>query len=364
MAGRPNAILAISSTDRYIKNTNTGTAIDPNTGQTIIVTQANQPTSNFLETQFLGEPPYSNDFSITAPNALINGYIDRIVVSQIQLQYYLPTVIPGRNDTLFIFLEESPDSEIYDEYDISLPYGFYSPVELAAMLQVRLNADTGSTFTVTYSETSVGGGYVGYNIRNTQNREFCFAGVEYLNDNYEANTVNIALKTYRLFGMNTSNASDDIISPGFKAQLLQGSSVAPVFLYTPYIDIYSDALTNYQNLKDADSSTSKRKGMLARIYLSGVGSPQFTTDSYIDPNTGATTTLSDSLGSKPFVLTYDLNSPKIIQWTDQSAINSLDFQMRDFYGDLLFVRTEEPVIGYAQEIYNTEFQMTLLCIEK
>jgi hypothetical protein len=363
MAGRPNAILAISSTDRYIKNTNTGTAIDPNTGQIITVTQNNQPTSNFLQTQFLGEAPYSNDFSITAPNALINGYIDKIVVSQIQLQYYLPTVIPGSNDTLFIFLEESPSSNIYDEFDVSIPYGFYSPVELAAILQIRLNADTGSTFTVSYSETSISGGYVGYNITNTQGKKFCFAGLDYLNDNYEQGVVNTTLKTYRLFGMNTTNASDDILSPGFKAQLSQGSSLAPVFLYTPYIDIYSDALTNYQNLKDADSSTSKRKGLLARIYLSGVGSPQFTSDTYIDPNTGATVSLSDALGSKPFLLTYDLNTPKIIQWTDQTAINSLDFQMRDCYGDLLFVRTEEPVIGYAQEVYNTEFQMTLLCIE-
>jgi hypothetical protein len=364
MAGRPNAILAISSTDRYIKNTNVGTAINPNTGQTVPVTQANQPTSNFLETQFLGDPPYSNDFSITAPNALINGYIDKIVVSQIQLQYYLPTVIPGANDTLFIFLEEAPDSEIYDEYDINLPYGFYSPVELGAMLQVRLNADTGSTFTVSYSETSVGGGYVGYTITNTQNREFCFAGVEYLKDNYESNVVNTALKTYRLFGMNSSNASDDIISPGGKARLSQGSSLAPVFLYTPYIDIYSDALTNYQNLKDADSSTSKRKGLLARIYLSGVGSPQFTSDTYLDAS-GNIIFLSDTLGSKPFVLTYDLNSPKIIQWTDQSAINSLDFQLRDCYGELLFVKTEGGnAIGYGEEIYNTEFQMTLLCIER
>jgi hypothetical protein len=62
------------------------------------------------------------------------------------------------------------------------------------------------------------------------------------------------------------------------------------------------------------------------------------------------------------VLTYDLNSPKVINWTPDTAVNSLDFQLRDCYGDLLFTRV--PLVGGGDgEVFNTEFQMTLLCIE-
>ena len=115
----------------------------------------------------------------------------------------------------------------------------------------------------------------------------------------------------------------------------------PNFLYTPYIDIYSDVLTNYQNIKDTNTSIAKPKGLIARIFLSGVGSPQYTTETF-------------ALGASPFVMTADLNSPKVIKWTPDVAVPSIDFQLRDCYGDF---------IPGDVERYPTEFQMTLLCVE-
>ena len=89
-----------------------------------------------------------------------------------------------------------------------------------------------------------------------------------------------------------------------------------------------------------------------------------TNKAIIDQATGNVIVPSDALGSKPFVLTYDLNSPKIINWTPDSAVNSLDFQLRDCYGDLLFTNIQALTPGNPVEQWNTEFQMTLLCIEK
>jgi hypothetical protein len=59
-----------------------------------------------------------------------------------------------------------------------------------------------------------------------------------------------------------------------------------------------------------------------------------------------------------------LNTPKVIKWTPDTAINSIDFQMRDCYGDLLWTADLEPAFPYTGETFNTEFQMTLLCVEK
>jgi hypothetical protein len=61
-----------------------------------------------------------------------------------------------------------------------------------------------------------------------------------------------------------------------------------------------------------------------------------------------------ALGSAPFVMTSDLNSPKVIEWTPDVAVPSIDFQLRDCYGELIPGDVEK---------YPSEFQMTLLCLE-
>jgi len=350
----PNAILAISSTDRYT---------------TYLGGNANQPASNTLLAQYVGTfqgQPYllkntqtSSNFQITAPGALLNGYIEKIIVSQIQLQYNLPTVIPGRNDTLYVTTQFQAEPET--TYEIQIPYGFYTPAELAAILEVELNAtvqfpilNPPLQFIVTYNPSPLdsndnlvnnffdirvydnGGNYTFY--FPTPQDVFGFG-------NSDTDDARNLLRAYKLFGISIANAYQ-------QANYFQTSTRAPDFLYTPYIDILSDALTNYQPLKDTDSSTFTRKGLVSRIYLSGIGSPQgsaFTT----------------SLGCQPFILTYDLSSPKVIRWSPDTAVNSLDFQLRDCYGDLLFSDATYPNQGYQnyQFPFNTEFQMTLLCIE-
>jgi hypothetical protein len=139
-------------------------------------------------------------------------------------------------------------------------------------------------------------------------------------------------KTYRTIGMTIANGVPSVI---------QNSFDYPNFLYTPYIDIYSDILTNYQDIKDTNTTTSKFKGMIARVYLSGTGNLQAThTDT--------------ALGTEPFVMTADLNTPKVIQWTPDVAVPSIDIQLFDQYSQL---------IPGPSEGFSTEFQMTLLCVE-
>lgn len=348
-----NAILAISSTDRYITNIR-GNAV--------------QPYSNILESQFYNVGPYSNDFSITVPNALMNGYIDSIKISQIQLQYNLPTVVPDGNDLMVVAYETSPQSSQFAYQPVRIPYGFYSPEELAAVFEDRLNyyLPDLQPWAVSFTSSIGIGGNFGFDFgftvlsNNQDGLRFFFPRP----DNLRVPSVFVLseqeitnyLKTCKLFGFNTNNGEPN----DFQGQV---SWAAPDFLYTPYIDIYSDALTNYQKLKDTDSSVIRRKGLIARMYLSGVGNPQITSSSTVNQD-GLRITSSTSLGCNPFVLTFDLNTPKIINWTPDTAINSLDFQMRDCYGDLLFNYIPSNIPGTTNEVFNTEFQMTLLCVEK
>lgn len=310
--------------------------VSANSGGTQTILQStptnntSQPTSNALIGQYRNLPPYCNNFIISSPGALIYGYIDRIIVSQIQLQYNIPTICLGRNDKLVFTWANGANYTI-----ITIPFGFYSPDELAAAVQTIIG-NTASLnplqLTVAFSERN------GFTFTSGNATGFAFPSVDYLIfSNISFNVINTILKTYKTFGINTENS--ELQNPaGLPAQT---SFEYPNFLYTPYIDIYSDILTNYQTIKDTNTSIAKPKGLIARILLSGVGNPQYTTGAM-------------ALGSTPFVMTADLNTPKVIQWSRDIAVPSIDFQLRDCYGDL---------IPGDVERYPTEFQMTLLCIE-
>ena len=307
--GAPNAILAINSLDRYIE---------------VIGGRADQPFSTYLESQYYALPPFSNNFTISSPGALIYGYINRIVVSQIQIQYNIPTAISGVNDRFFIAIASTNVL-----YPVTIPYGYYVPDELAAALQTVINAVAALgalNFTVIYDTRS--------GFQFDADDDFYFPNFLQIATSSGEQSATNALKAYRLLGVNIENTTPD------DQQL---SQVFPNFLYTPYIDFYSDVLTNYQNIKDTNTSVAKPKGLIARVYLSGNGSLQSQS-----PTSG--------LGTEPFVVTADMNSPKVIRWTRDVAVPSIDFQLRDCYGDLI------PTTPTTDSL-STEFQMTLLCVE-
>ena len=289
--------------------------------QTYNISIANSPTSNSLVAQYNQLQPYSNNFTIQSPGALIYGYISRMIVSQIQIQYKIPTISLNKNDKFVIAL----NGPIYTT--ITIPFGFYSPAELASTMQALITANptlAPLNMTVAFAVKD------GFTFTSTSSTVFYFPDPIAV-PGASLDIANI-YKTYRTLGITVANGLPSAI---------QNSFDYPNFLYTPYIDIYSDVLTNYQDIKDTNTTTSKFKGMIARVYLSGTGNIQAThTDT--------------ALGTEPFVMTADLNTPKIIQWTPDVAVPSIDIQLFDQYSELI----SGPAEGFS-----TEFQMTLLCIE-
>lgn len=304
--------------------------------ETYEITRANAPVQNALIASYENQEPYSNSFTIQSPGALIYGYISKIIISQIQIQYNIPTVNRGRNDILAIAVANG------DVYEITIPDGFYWPDELAAALTTLLRngpaAVAATNILVTYSSRH---GFT-FESEAAPPRDFFFPSVGYLvSVGYNNPQIQIILKVYKLIGITNS------LSETFSDTTLT-CYATPNFLYTPYIDFFSDVLTGYQNIKDTNTSVTKPKGLIARVYLSGNGNLQ------------ATTPL-EALGSRPFVMVADLNSPKVLTWSPVQAVPSIDFQLLDQYGDLIPIgNTDAP--GFDQ-LYPTEFQMTLLCIE-
>lgn len=318
----------------------------------LIVSNANQPTSSALKGSYYQDvivdqtfPPLAglglnggnncNSFTIQSPAALIYGYVNKVIVSQIQLSYNIPTVCLDRNDTLWIqgpTINDPPES-------ITIPYGFYYADELASVVQNLLQTTTtiGATAIITVS-FQPRFGFV-FTSTSVPAKTFCFPSDEAVAFSQNLTTtspeIQNQLKTYKLMGITAINSG--LI--GFKTVQV---AAYPDFLYTPFIDIYSDVLTNYQPIKDTTTFVTKNKGLVARIYVSGVGGIQAT---------GST----NAIGTVPFVMTSDLNTPKVIEWSPDVAVPSIDFRILDCYGELI----PGPEMGEA-----SEFQMTLLCTEE
>ena len=349
----PNAILAINSLDRYNATQGSG-------GRPASFAQS-------LEKQYnkTGQP--CNNFQVGGFGALIYGYIKKIQVSQIQLQYNVPTIIPGQNDQLMMSLIGLNPPYTITTALIKIPFGYTTPEELAALLQILLTTSTLNALSpidVTYRSDY---NDFKFEVLDYQNYQLFFPDIDQIKLNLGASLSNqylIIFKSYKVFGIDINN---DV------PHRIQYSGVNADFLYTPYVDIFSTALTKYQKVKDNSTNASSETSLIARIYLAGAAVPQ---------NSGGEATLQDfpsgqpvpipnfsyPLGSRPFIVTQDCNTPKVIRWSKDETVYALDFQLRDQYGDLLFTQfnggqlTPNPVDN-PNPIYYTEFQMTLMCIE-
>ena len=345
----PNAILAINSLDRYNKN------------QGINGQLASFDESLVNQYNRSGQP--CNNFQVGGFGALIYGYIKKIQLSQVQLEYNVPTVIPGKNDGFVIRTILRDPYEVITSL-IQIPFGYYTPEELAAIMDARVNASLVGSITgqINVSYRSSDNDFV-FEVED-QDFQIVFPDIEQIQIWFAANNLDPkdyirVLKCYRLIGIDITNS----VLAG-----TQYTGASPNFLYTPYIDIYSTALTKYQKVKDNTTSSSSDTTVIARIYLSGVGFPQNTGgENSIQNFPGFTqpvpiTNYTYPIGSRPFVVTQDCNTPKVIRWNKDETIYALDFQLRDQYGDLLFTQTG-TYGNTTSPIYYTEFQMTLMCIE-
>jgi len=293
--------------------------------QTYTINSEAQPVTNILFGYFSNSVPFFNNFTISSPNALIYGYINKIMVSQVQLQYNIPTICFDRNDTFIIEWVILPTTF---RATINILFGFYTPTELAAAITAQIVATPALaplSLSVAYSPED------GFVFTSATNIDFYFPSFSALLNDFTYESLERIFKTCKTLGMTLLNSE-------VSATNVQASTMTPNFLYTPYIDIYSDVLTNYQGIKDTNTSVSKPKGLVARVMLAGVGSP-----------------VNTLIGTAPFIVISDMNTPKVIQWTPDVAVPSIDFQLRDCYGDL---------IPGVREYRATEFQMTLLCVEE
>jgi hypothetical protein len=112
------------------------------------------------------------------------------------------------------------------------------------------------------------------------------------------------------------------------------SQVAPL-IYTSYIDICSDVLTQYQDLPDASTATPNNQHIICRLYIANEVS----------------TVLQDASGNpiypgmSPFVIHRQFKNPKVMKWNSQNSIDRIDIQLFDDAGRPLYQGTRGNSLG-------------------
>jgi hypothetical protein len=161
-------------------------------------------------------------------------------------------------------------------------------------------------------------------------------------------------KFYNMLGITNIN-----IGTGEQAISLTTTPSFPTLIYTSYIDIISNKLSQFMRVKDSETSWSPDTSVITRIYLTNQGTitaPTLT-------QTGTTTFDAKAVGSRAFILNYTPQTVKHIKWDPGQSIIDFDIRVVDEFGDVVpwyAIRTSWDNT-YFVEFF--EFQLTVLASE-
>ena len=338
------AIFGIDSADRYNIDNSTGLRIDT-------------------------QPEYN--FSLYKGQSVLNGFIKRIALTEINMEWNVPNVNTYNNKFAIGLSSTDISNGATDVASVNeiilraeLDIGFYTPLELAAALETQLNA------ILTTASVLVGGATADLQVNidpktlnvilvadlGTSLGEFFVPYVSVAPFN-KVDTLNCTM--YEMMGLNSLLTSYSLSpSSGAGRYEIYGSYAS--YLYTRYIDIISENVTKKQEVKDSSTQPPEigATSLLARLYVGNSGLSESRFDvSGVGCNI---------VGTRPFQLYKEYNTPKYIYWDSREFINLIDIKVYDDAGRPLYEQPEQLTInaGAGYVAGNTaEFQITLLASE-
>jgi hypothetical protein len=268
--------------------------------------------------------PATNNCVIQTKRNLIYGYMSRIALTQMNLSYRVPTVTASTtnfigNNTIGVVVNGSPPRVC------TITPGFYTSEGLATAFQSALrNTDAllnAATVTPVSSQTVGFAAAIqtGYIVNSGSASVF----ISFTRLNTSTATLANSTRAFRLLGINTGGTWGSQVA----SQLT--TLGVPNLLPTDYVDVVSQALTNYKDTKDANSSVQSPGSVLGRIWLTEDSSinGQTATNGYPDPNL---------LGAAPMNFYKTWYNPNWSQWSPNQAINTVDVTLLDMWGQPLF----------------------------
>ena len=264
------------------------------------------PVANiFIDSNDRSASESVNDFRISDNPAFRSANLSAIGLVEYQFQMLIPN-INAKNNTFTVNVNAT-------DYVITIPEGFYrfgyvdvgDPLvagTFLSVLQERLRTITGeATFTVAVRT----GTPATVTLPANDSRLFTIT----------------ATPPFRIFntteqGRYVSGLYDmSVPSTSFNSRVA-------TMLYTSFVDIICGRLHNY-NVPD-ETSNYKSGNVLQRVYLGGI----------------------DLRGNTPEVVTEKLEHPKWIKWEPSVNLSVIDFQLRDQFGDLLYIPSYEDKLSF------------------
>lgn len=239
--------------------------------------------------------PLCNDFLISKPQSLMNGYFTRVGTTEVVFEWNTPNIGAGQYTITY--------TTNIGTQTTSITEGFYTQKEfLDVFVTILNNAALGYTFTV----TPIAGGYSTISYAATSGTSFTLSGTA----------------VDAIFGASPVINTDPL--------WVDGEAYIPFIDLRParYIDIVCSQLTNNQSVKDASTSDHVRD-VLCRWYFDYDNATPV--DAYGYPIL---------MGYTPFFLRRLYNPPKQIQWQANIPIGQLFFQLYNNNGQLQQVSTD------------------------
>jgi hypothetical protein len=288
----------------------------------------------------------SAQFNAVGEN-IIQGQIKKISVSEVLFPYDIPNVQAGFNE---FEIYTNAGSTISALLTITVPPGFYTGTELAADITALIIAEGAA---VPAPDGPLAPADVPTCVYDPISNRFTFVGPTnpaFAQDwvlaspyTYPFNYVGVATPLLgkdllSIMGFKDANASGQI-GPGVGGvQVAQGGSAPLVF--TQYIDICSPQLCKYQFFRDGTTTNlARRLDVVCRLYIED------------ETSTPAGFDLSGNpilAGSRPFVIHRQFKNERIMRWTSDGAIGTMDLQLYDDVGQPLLT-------SYAPRPYQITF---------
>ena len=293
-----------------------------------------------------------NIFTLQKPQALLDSFAKKLMVSEVRFPWYIPNVTPLNNT----FTVSSKKGLVLDALElVVVPSGFYSPLALTTTINAII-ATRGYDSPPILSYDVLTNRYT-WNAGTVPSVEpfaiwfFNYTTTATPPTEQQYNTTASLMHT---LGFDYDQVSGTQVNSNIQGQPTQT-------LYTSYVDIASTRLTRFQKVRDGDTANNSQASLICRLYLADEASNPLVNLiglQGVTPN-GA------GIGNFPFLIHRQFKNAKAICWNPDSFVDYFDVTVLDEYNNVVPL-IPQPVKDNSNTRFNAQypdFQITLVCSE-
>lgn len=267
-------------------------------------------------------------FSQTNQN-IVQGQIYSVAVSEVNFPYDIPNMQDGYN---FFFLEVN-GFVIPGVFEVAVPVGFYTGIELAAAINAAITA-MGAALptpllpaempTVAFDAVSNLFIFTGPTAPLSPQYNSWFLASPYTFPAGLAGVASNKLGKDMLSIMGFLPNQANTISALAPTNFLRAAQSAPL-VFTEYIDICSPQLCKFQYFRDGSTTNlARRVDIICRLFIAN----------------NVALSVGEVDGTRPFVINRQYQNPRVMRWTADNAVGQIDINLYDDVGQPLLTSWE------------------------